>query len=195
MLFVLVLVPLWTSYLVRVYAWRLILAHDGILNWTLHKLGFAGVDIALLELGDVGRLQLPVAAVHDPAGLGRVRARARVVPRGVRDLGARGWTTFRRVLLPMALPGVVAGSIFTFSLTLGDFITPTLVGGAGSDFIGNVVYRTVGDRERRAVRRGVRDDPAARDGRLSARRAQARRVRGAVMETRVARIALDLGRR
>src|SRR3954447_22991229 len=60
------------------------------------------------------------------------------------DLGAHGWTTFRRVLLPMVLPGVVAGSIFTFSLTLGDFITPTLVGGAGSDFIGNVVYANVG---------------------------------------------------
>jgi putative spermidine/putrescine transport system permease protein len=60
------------------------------------------------------------------------------------DLGAHGFTTLRRVLLPMALPGVVAGSIFTFSLTLGDFITPTLVGGAGSDFIGNVVYRSVG---------------------------------------------------
>ena len=61
-----------------------------------------------------------------------------------RDLGARGWTTFRRVVLPLALPGVVAGSIFTFSLTLGDYITPVLVGGASSDFIGNVVYRSVG---------------------------------------------------
>jgi putative spermidine/putrescine transport system permease protein len=60
------------------------------------------------------------------------------------DLGARGWLTFRRVLWPQVLPGIVAGSIFTFSLTLGDFITPTLVGGAGSDFIGNVVYRSVG---------------------------------------------------
>jgi putative spermidine/putrescine transport system permease protein len=60
------------------------------------------------------------------------------------DLGAKGWTTFRRVLLPMALPGVFAGSIFTFSLTLGDYVTPTLVGGASSDFIGNVVYRNVG---------------------------------------------------
>jgi putative spermidine/putrescine transport system permease protein len=59
-------------------------------------------------------------------------------------MGARGFTTFRRVLLPMVLPGVAAGSIFTFSLTLGDFITPTLVGGAGSDFIGNVVYSNVG---------------------------------------------------
>jgi putative spermidine/putrescine transport system permease protein len=60
------------------------------------------------------------------------------------DLGASQWTTFRRVLLPLAWPGIVAGSIFTFSLTLGDYITPTLVGGASSDFIGNVVYRNVG---------------------------------------------------
>jgi putative spermidine/putrescine transport system permease protein len=60
------------------------------------------------------------------------------------DLGARGWQTFREVLLPLILPGIVAGSIFTFSLTLGDFITPTLVGGAGSSFIGNVVYQEVG---------------------------------------------------
>jgi putative spermidine/putrescine transport system permease protein len=60
------------------------------------------------------------------------------------DLGARGWRSFRSVLLPLILPGIVAGSIFTFSLTLGDFITPTLVGGAGSTFIGNVVYQEVG---------------------------------------------------
>jgi putative spermidine/putrescine transport system permease protein len=60
------------------------------------------------------------------------------------DLGARGWRTFRSVLMPMIFPGIVAGSIFTFALTLGDFITPTLVGGAGSDFIGNVVYDSVG---------------------------------------------------
>src|SRR5262249_33520924 len=60
------------------------------------------------------------------------------------DLGARGWTTFRRVILPLALPGLVAGSILTFSLTLGDYITPTLVGGASSSFIGNVIYSNVG---------------------------------------------------
>jgi putative spermidine/putrescine transport system permease protein len=60
------------------------------------------------------------------------------------DLGARGWRTFRSVVLPLVLPGVVAGSIFTFSLTLGDYITPSLVGGAGSNFIGNVVYENVG---------------------------------------------------
>jgi putative spermidine/putrescine transport system permease protein len=61
-----------------------------------------------------------------------------------RDLGAKEWTTFSRVVLPLALPGVIAGSIFTFSLTLGDYVTPTLVGGAGSQFIGNVVYESVG---------------------------------------------------
>ena len=60
------------------------------------------------------------------------------------DLGARGWRTFRTVLLPLILPGIMAGSIFTFALTLGDFITPTLVGGAGSSFIGNVVFESVG---------------------------------------------------
>ncbi len=61
-----------------------------------------------------------------------------------RDLGARGLRTLRLVILPLALPGVIAGSIFTFSLTLGDYITPTLIGGTSSDFIGNVVYTSVG---------------------------------------------------
>jgi putative spermidine/putrescine transport system permease protein len=143
-LFVIVLVPLWTSYLVRVYAWRLILSQDGILNWTLGQVGLGPVDIAYSNWAMwivFSYLWLPfmilpiwVAFERVPASLLEASA----------DLGARGWTTFRRVLLPMVLPGVVAGSIFTFSLTLGDFITPTLVGGAGSDFIGNVVYRSVG---------------------------------------------------
>ena len=143
-LFVIVLVPLWTSYLVRVYAWRLILAHDGILNWTLHKLGFGGVDIAYSNWAMwvvfsylwLPFMILPVWVAFERVPTSLLEASA--------DLGARSWTTFRRVLLPMVLPGVVAGSIFTFSLTLGDFITPTLVGGAGSDFIGNVVYSSVG---------------------------------------------------
>jgi putative spermidine/putrescine transport system permease protein len=143
-LFVILLVPLWTSYLVRVYAWRLILAHDGILNWTLHKLGFGGVDIAYSNWAMwvvFSYLWLPFMIL--PVWVAFERVPASFLEASA-DLGARGWTTFRRVLLPMVLPGVVAGSIFTFSLTLGDFITPTLVGGAGSDFIGNVVYSSVG---------------------------------------------------
>ena len=82
-LFVAVLIPLWTSYLVRVYAWRLILANDGILNWTLDKLGLGSIERRLLEHGDVDRLLLHLAAVHDPAGLGGDRARARLAARGV----------------------------------------------------------------------------------------------------------------
>jgi len=143
-LFVIVLVPLWTSYLVRVYAWRLILAQDGILNWTLHKLGFGGVNIAYSNWAMwvvFSYLWLPFMIL--PVWVAFERVPASFLEASA-DLGARGWTTFRRVLLPLVLPGVVAGSIFTFSLTLGDFITPTLVGGAGSDFIGNVVYSNVG---------------------------------------------------
>ncbi len=143
-LFVIVLVPLWTSYLVRVYAWRLILAQDGILNWTLHQLGFGGVSIAYSNWAMwivFSYLWLPFMIL--PVWVAFERVPASFLEASA-DLGARGFTTFRRVLLPMVLPGVVAGSIFTFSLTMGDFITPTLVGGASSDFIGNVVYSSVG---------------------------------------------------
>jgi putative spermidine/putrescine transport system permease protein len=143
-LFVIVLLPLWTSYLVRVYAWRLILAQDGILNWTLDKIGLGSVNVAYSNWAMwivfsyiwLPFMILPVWVAFERVPDSYLEASA--------DLGARGWTTFRRVLMPLVLPGVVAGSIFTFSLTLGDFITPTLVGGAGSDFIGNVVYRSVG---------------------------------------------------
>jgi putative spermidine/putrescine transport system permease protein len=143
-LFVIVLIPLWSSYLVRVYAWRLILAQDGILNWALGKLGLGTVNIAYSNWAVwivfsyiwLPFMILPVWAAIERVPDSYLEASA--------DLGARGATTFRRVLLPLVLPGIVAGSIFTFSLTLGDFITPTLVGGAGSDFIGNVVFRSVG---------------------------------------------------
>ena len=96
-----------------------------------------------------------------------------------RDLGARGSRTLRSVILPLALPGIVAGSIFTFSLTLGDFITPLLIGGTGSSFIGNVVYENIGINAEHPVRRRARDHPRRRDGRLPRDRAPPRRVRGA----------------
>jgi len=143
-LFVIVLVPLWTSYLVRVYSWRLILAQNGILNWTLDKIGLGSVNIAYSNWAMwivFSYLWLPFMIL--PVWVAFERVPGSLLEASA-DLGARGATTFRRVLLPLVLPGVVAGSIFTFSLTLGDFITPTLVGGAGSDFIGNVVYSNVG---------------------------------------------------
>ena len=104
------------------------------------------------------------------------------------DLGASGSKTFRSVILPLALPGVVAGSIFTFSLTLGDYITPLLVGGTNSQLIGNVVYNFRGI-SNTPVRRGVRNDPAGDRRRLPPDRAPARRVRGPVTG-RGARISL-----
>src|SRR3954451_291216 len=143
-LFACVLLPLWVSYLVRVYAWRLILARDGILNWGLDKIGLGSLDVAYSNVA----MWIVFSYIWLPFMILPVWAAIERVPDSLleasADMGARGWTTFRRVLLPLALPGLAAGSIFTFSLTLGDFITPTLVGGAGSDFIGNVVYRSVG---------------------------------------------------
>jgi putative spermidine/putrescine transport system permease protein len=143
-LFVIVLIPLWTSYLVRVYAWRLILAKDGIVNWALDHLGIGSVNVAysnwamwiVFSYVWLPFMVLPVWVAFERVPESYLEASA--------DLGARGSMTFRRVVVPLVLPGVLAGTIFTFSLTMGDFITPTLVGGAGSDFIGNVVYRSVG---------------------------------------------------
>jgi len=139
-----VTLPLWCSYLARVYAWRLILSHDGALNWALHVLHLPDQTIAYTPWAIwlvfsylwLPFMILPVAAALERIAPNLVEASA--------DLGASEFFTLRRVLLPLALPGLVAGSIFTFSLTLGDFITPMLVGGAGSDFIGNVVYASVG---------------------------------------------------
>jgi putative spermidine/putrescine transport system permease protein len=143
-LFVLVLLPLWSSYLLRVYAWRLILDHDGLLNWSLGKLGLPAANIAYTNVA----VWLVFTYIWLPFMIIPVFAALERIPRSTleasADLGARGPRTFRSVTLPLALPGLVAGSIFTFALTLGDYVTPTLVGGAGSQFIGNVVYESVG---------------------------------------------------
>jgi putative spermidine/putrescine transport system permease protein len=144
LLFVGILLPLWSSYLVRVYIWRLILNHDGVLNWSLHKVGLPGLGIAYSNWS----VWLIFTYVWLPFMILPIFGALERVPQSYieasRDLGAHGWTTFRRVILPLALPGVIAGSIFTFSLTLGDYVTPLLAGGASSQFIGNVVYSSVG---------------------------------------------------
>jgi putative spermidine/putrescine transport system permease protein len=143
-LFVAVLIPLWSSYLVRVFAWRLILAKDGILNWFIAKIGLGSLNIGYSNWA----MWIVFSYIWLPFMILPVWAAIERVPdsflEASADLGARGFRSFRLVLLPLILPGIVAGSIFTFSLTLGDFITPTLVGGAGSTFIGNVVYQEVG---------------------------------------------------
>ena len=142
-LFVLVLLPLWASYLARVYAWRLILNSNGLLNWTLGLLGLPPANIAYTNTA----MWIVFSYIWLPFMILPVYASLERIPHSYieasRDLGAKGGRTLRSVILPLALPGIVAGSIFTFSLTLGDYITPVLVGGASSQFIGNVVYDSV----------------------------------------------------
>src|SRR3989442_284227 len=140
----LVLLPLWSSYLVRIYAWKTILAHDGALNWSLNKIGLPSVGLLYTNWGMwivFSYVWLPFMILPVYAALERI---PETYLEASQDLGGRGWRTLRSVILPLALPGVVAGSIFTFSLTLVDFITPLLVGGSSSSFIGNVVEDKVG---------------------------------------------------
>ena len=144
LLFAAVLLPLWASYLARVYAWILILNHSGVLNWSLVSIGLPPANIGYTNTAMwivFSYIWLPFMIIPVYAALERV---PESLIEAAADLGARRWRTLRDVILPLAAPGVLAGSIFTFSLTLGDYITPALVGGASSSFIGNVVYANIG---------------------------------------------------
>ena len=140
LLFVLILLPLWSSYLVRIYSWTTILSKTGPLNWTLNGLGLPDTHLAYTNWA----MWIVFSYVWLPFMILPIYTAIERVPgsflEASADLGARGQRTFRSVLLPLVFPGVVAGSIFTFSLTLGDYITPLLVGGPGSLLIGNIVY-------------------------------------------------------
>ena len=146
-----VLLPLWSSYLVRVYSWKLILAREGVLNWTLVQMRLDGVLNWLLSLPVIGGPSLSVSRlgmfvvflyVWLPYMILPIEAALERVPESLleasADLGARPRETFRRVVLPLAFPGVVAGSLFTFSLTLGDFVVPYALGNSAL-FIGQAV--------------------------------------------------------
>ncbi|GAA0973080.1 ABC transporter permease [Acrocarpospora macrocephala] len=126
-----VLTPLWASYLVKAYAWRVLLSTGGILGW-----GY-GLGATVLTLS---YLWLPYMILPIYAGLERL---PNSLLDAAGDLGARGWRTFRTVVWPLTFPAVAAGSIFTFSLSLGDYITVKIVGGR-SQLIGNVVYDNIG---------------------------------------------------
>jgi len=151
-----VMLPMWMSYLVKVYAWRLILAKQGILSWLLDVVGLGAALEAVLRIPGIGGpslsasylgmfivfvymwlpfMILPLAAALEKVPESLLQASA--------DLGARPVQTFRRVTLPLALPGLAAGSVFTFSLTLGDYIIPSVVGAPGY-FIGMMVYQQQG---------------------------------------------------
>jgi putative spermidine/putrescine transport system permease protein len=147
-----VMLPMWTSYLVKVYAWRLLLAKEGIIAWVFGKLGMAAVLDSILAAPGVGGpslsssylgmflvfvyMWLPFMILPMAAALERVPGS---LLQASADLGARPAQTFRNVVLPLAVPGIAAGSVFTFSLTLGDYIIPSVVGAPGY-FIGMMVY-------------------------------------------------------
>jgi putative spermidine/putrescine transport system permease protein len=151
-LIIAVTIPLWSSYLVRVYAWKLILAQEGILSWFINLLRLDGILNWLLSIGPIGGsslalspiglfivftyIWLPYMIIPIQTALERVPAS---LLEASSDLGAKPLQTFRTVILPLAFPGVVAGSIFTFSLTLGDFIVPLSLGNS-KFFIGQAVY-------------------------------------------------------
>ncbi len=139
-LVVAVMVPLWSAYLVKAFAWRTILSENGPLNWALEPFGLSGPGYGLVAVWLVmSYLWLPYMVIPIYAGLERI---PNSLLNASEDLRARPTYTFRRVILPLAFPAVVAGSIFTFSLTLGDFIAPSLVGG-GEQFIGTVVFSSI----------------------------------------------------
>jgi putative spermidine/putrescine transport system permease protein len=139
LLVVAVLMPLWSSYLVKVLSWRTILSEEGVLNWALQPFGLHGPGYGITAVWLVmSYLWLPYMILPIFAGLERI---PQSLISASEDLGASPFTTFRRVILPLAFPAVVAGSIFTFSLTLGDYITPRLV--SNSQFIGNVISSSI----------------------------------------------------
>jgi putative spermidine/putrescine transport system permease protein len=137
LLVVAVLMPLWASYLVKIFAWRTIFLGNGFLSWMLAPFGIngPGTDEIANSWVVFSYLWLPYMILPIYAGLERV---PETLLEASADLGARAATTFRRVVLPLVFPSLVAGSIFTFSLTLGDYIVPSLVSDA--KFIGNVIY-------------------------------------------------------
>ncbi len=147
-----IMLPLWSSYLVKIYAWKLILAKEGILNWLFAKLHLTWLLEAVLAIPIIGGNSLSVSYtgtclvflyVWLPFMILPMQAALERVPANLleasSDLGGQPFQTFRHVLLPLALPGVIAGSIFTFSLTLGDYIIPQIIGSSRL-FIGQAVY-------------------------------------------------------
>ncbi|MBI1277173.1 MAG: ABC transporter permease subunit [Anaerolineaceae bacterium] len=152
LLYLAILLPLWSSYIVRVYTWKIILSQEGPLTWLLNLCGLGGVLQAILNIPGVGGSSLSFSMLGTfivfvyiwiPYMILPINAALERVPKSVieasSDLGAPPGYTFRHVILPLAWPGVVAGSIFTFSLTLGDYIIPGVVGNS-TFFIGQVVF-------------------------------------------------------
>jgi len=156
LLFVAVMLPLWSSYVVRLYAWKLLLAKEGAISWVLQGLHLQWLLVAILSAPVVGGSSLSFSPMGTyivfvymwlPFMILPIQAAIERIPgsflEASSDLGASPAQTFRQVILPLAMPGVAAGSIFSFSLTLGDYIIPQVIGNS-TLYIGQVVYRQQG---------------------------------------------------
>ena len=136
-----ILMPLWASYLVKAYAWRSVLSNEGILQWLLRPLGLDTPGYSLVGAAlTLGYIWLPYVILPIYTGLEKVPQN---ILEASSDLGAKTWSTLRLIVFPMLLPAIAAGSIFAFSLTMGDYITINIVGGA-TQMLGNLVYTNVG---------------------------------------------------
>ena len=147
LLYQLVIIPLWASYLVRGYAWKTILGSDGVLNGLLQYLHITHHPVEFFLYSPFA-VFLTLTHIYTPFTFLPIYASLEHVPRNLveasHDLGASPWSTFRRVILPLSLPGVLAGATFAFVLTLGDFLAPLLVGGASGIMISNIVVSLFG---------------------------------------------------
>jgi spermidine/putrescine transport system permease protein len=147
LLYQLVIIPLWASYLVRGYAWKTILGSDGVLNGLLQYLHITRHPVEFFLYSPLA-VVLTLTHIYTPFTFLPIYASLEHVPRNLveasHDLGASPWSTFRRIILPLSLPGVLAGATFAFVLTLGDFLAPLLVGGASGIMISNIVVSLFG---------------------------------------------------
>jgi spermidine/putrescine transport system permease protein len=147
LLYQLVIIPLWASYLVRGYAWKTILGSDGVLNGLLQYLHITRHPVEFFLYSPFA-VVLTLTHIYTPFTFLPIYASLEHVPRNLieasHDLGASPWSTFQRVILPLSLPGVLAGATFAFVLTLGDFLAPLLVGGASGIMISNIVVSLFG---------------------------------------------------
>jgi len=143
----LVIIPLWASYLVRGYAWKTILGSDGVLNGFLQYLHITHKPVEFFLYSPFAVI-ITLTHIYTPFTLLPIYASLEHIPRNLveasHDLGSSPWSTFRRVILPLSLPGVLAGATFAFVLTLGDFLAPLLVGGPSGIMISNVVVSLFG---------------------------------------------------
>jgi spermidine/putrescine transport system permease protein len=146
-LYLLIIVPWWASYLVKAYAWKTILGTNGILNTLLQSAGLAHEPVRLFLYNEFS-VTLTLTYIFTPFAVLSIYAQLERIPTSLIEaainLGADGWMIFRRIVFPISVPGIIAGAIITFSLAFGDFVAPVLVGGADSLMISNIVINLLG---------------------------------------------------